>query len=201
MAYVNVKRLQIGQHRAWMLRTWTYLTSIITLRLIMILIAIISALQPSLANYITMSCAEIVDIFQGVTATAYELYPACDPIHAAFAPDGMVIVKGLLGSKNTAETAASLDMGFGAAAWLALGLHVLGVEMYLRLTPRESERLRQVSYERQLERGMQNPGSAGLVVEKFGDAEPWVSRVDQKSSFSSQRTESTNPELDRQLGL
>lgn len=43
----------------------------------------------------------------------------------------------------------------------------------LRLTPKESNRLRQVSYERQLERGMSRPGYAGLVPERFGDAEPF----------------------------
>ena len=62
------------------------------------------------------------------------------------------------------------------AGFLALILHAVGVELYLRLTPRESERLRMVSYERQLERGMKNPGSAGLVVERFGDADVWVPR-------------------------
>jgi 23S rRNA G2069 N7-methylase RlmK/C1962 C5-methylase RlmI len=41
----------------------------------------------------------------------------------------------------------------------------------LNLTPKESNRLRQVSYERQLERGTSRPGYAGLTVERFGDAE------------------------------
>ena len=62
------------------------------------------------------------------------------------------------------------------AGFLALIVHAVGVELYLRLTPRESERLRMVSYERQLERGMKNPGSARLVVERFGDADVWVPR-------------------------
>ena len=44
----------------------------------------------------------------------------------------------------------------------------------LRLTPRETARLRQISYTRQLAAGFKYPGSAGLVVERFGDAEPWV---------------------------
>ena len=34
----------------------------------------------------------------------------------------------------------------------------------LHLTPKESERLRQVSYQRQLEAGFKNPGHAGLVA-------------------------------------
>ena len=60
---------------------------------------------------------------------------------------------------------AALEVSFAMSGFLALILHAVGVELYLRLTPRESERLRIVSYERQLERGMKNLGSAGLVVE------------------------------------
>lgn len=45
----------------------------------------------------------------------------------------------------------------------------------LHLTPKESERLRQVSYQRQLEAGFKNPGHAGLVphhtsIEKLASA-------------------------------
>ena len=52
--------------------------------------------------------------------------------------------------------------------------------MYLKSTPREAERLGQLSYERQLEAGMKKPGSAGLVVEKLGDADEWVPGVKEK---------------------
>jgi hypothetical protein len=45
LAYYNIKRLQINQHRKWMLRTWFYAASIITVRIIMIIVAqIISAI-------------------------------------------------------------------------------------------------------------------------------------------------------------
>jgi hypothetical protein len=53
---------------------------------------------------------------------------------------------------------------------------MLTVVYQLKLTPRETQRLRQVSYEKQLEAGMKNPGSAGLTVERFGDADPWISK-------------------------
>lgn len=43
----------------------------------------------------------------------------------------------------------------------------------LRLTPAETARLRQVSYEQQLARGFKRPGYAGLVAERFGDAIPY----------------------------
>ena len=64
-------------------------------------------------------------------------------------------------------------MSFGMAMWLAMFIHLVGVEIYLALTPRESERLRHVSYERQMERGFKNPGSAGLTSDRWGDARPW----------------------------
>jgi hypothetical protein len=54
---------------------------------------------------------------------------------------------------------------------------MLMLSSQLRLTPKESDRLRQVSYERQLARGFKRPGYAGLVAERFGDAEPFVPRV------------------------
>lgn len=60
------------------------------------------------------------------------------------------------------------------ALWLALAIHAIGVEIYLHLTPKEAQRLRQVSYQRQLEAGMKNPGSAGLTADRLGDAEEFV---------------------------
>ena len=45
IAWFNIKKLQIDQHRKWMLRTWFYASSIITLRIVMIVTAqIISAI-------------------------------------------------------------------------------------------------------------------------------------------------------------
>jgi hypothetical protein len=56
---------------------------------------------------------------------------------------------------------------------MALFLHVVGVEIYLALTPVEAERLRRVSYEKQLQAGYKNPGNAGTTVQRWGDAEAW----------------------------
>lgn len=39
----------------------------------------------------------------------------------------------------------------------------------LRLTPQESRRLRQISYERQAKAGHKNPGFSGLVVRESGE--------------------------------
>lgn len=104
----------------------------------------------------------------------YSAYPVCIPGNVDPRNVQALVVADLNG--NEAELGAALQVPFGMALWLALAMHAIGVEIYLHLTPRENERLRQISYEKQLEAGMKNPGSAGLVVQKIGDANPWLAR-------------------------
>ncbi|GAB7341256.1 hypothetical protein MBLNU457_7531t1 [Dothideomycetes sp. NU457] len=168
MAYYNIKRLQIDQHRAWMLRAMFYLGTIITLRIIMIISAQITSVVNS--YYTVRSCAEIAFIY-GSEATAWTFYPQCNT--TADPKTNLVVVHATFANGLPEQIGTSLGMSFGMAMWLAFVLHLVGVEIYLALTPRESNRLRQVSYERQLERGMKNPGSAGLTADRWGDAEAW----------------------------
>jgi len=69
--------------------------------------------------------------------------------------------------------AAFSDVTFGKTTWLAVVLHLVGVEVYLRLTPKEAERQRQASYKKQLAAGMRNPRNSRLLVQNWGDAEKW----------------------------
>ncbi|MCJ1228009.1 hypothetical protein MMC12_004668 [Toensbergia leucococca] len=168
LAYYNIKRLQVDQHRAWMLRAMFYLGTIITLRLIMIISALITSKLSS--YYTTMSCGELHSIYRSSQAVE-TLYPQCGPLGSTV--DGLVIVQATFGNGQPEQIGASLRMSFGMALWMAIFLHLTGVEIHLALTPRESNRLRQVSYERQVERGLRPFGSAGLTVDRWGDAEPW----------------------------
>ena len=78
MAYYNIKRLQVEQHRAWMLRTWFYAGSIITLRLIMIISALIISSQGD--YYRAMPCSEIA--FLQDSREAFEAnFPQCSAIN------------------------------------------------------------------------------------------------------------------------
>lgn len=166
MAYYNIKHLQIEQHRAWMLRAMFYLGTIITTRLIMIISALtISAVG---SYYQVQICGKVGFLYD----TAQELvarYPEC--LNAT--DDTNIIVHAQFGSQAE-QIGASLGLCFGMALWMSILLHLVGVEIYLNLTPRESQRLRKVSYERQLEAGFKNPGSAGLTVDRWGDAEKWA---------------------------
>jgi uncharacterized membrane protein len=80
-AYYNIKRLQIDQHRAWMLRVWSWMSSIISLRLIQKAAAAIISYYPT-GFYNVMSCAEIMFIYESYTHSTeaatyatYGLYP------------------------------------------------------------------------------------------------------------------------------
>ena len=166
MAYYNIKRLQIEQHRAWMLRTWFYAGSIVTLRLIMIISALI--ISSTGGYYRAMPCSEIAFI-QDSREEFQANFPQCFAVNGT--TDDWVAVKASF--DGNAQVATALGLNFGMAGWLALFMHAVGVEIYLRLTPRETERLRVVSYQRQLEAGFKHPGSSGLTVDRWGDAEPW----------------------------
>ncbi|KAK4936680.1 hypothetical protein LTR66_015303, partial [Elasticomyces elasticus] len=104
MAYYNIKRLQIDQHRAWMLPTWFYAGSIITLRLIMIISALIIS---RIGNYhLAMLCGQI-DFISG-PGSANATYQSCA------AGDSYAVVHANF-NNNTGqaeEIGASLDMPF-----------------------------------------------------------------------------------------
>ncbi|KAF2649820.1 hypothetical protein K491DRAFT_610042 [Lophiostoma macrostomum CBS 122681] len=172
LAWVNIKRLQIEEHRAWMLRGWFYAGCIITIRFIMIISAIIVS---SLGTYYTSRpCAQLAYIYSNSSTPTTDFYPICEAYFDGSNPTQEAVVKANMDGEDPNQIGVALGMSFGMACWVALAIHAIGVEVYLHLTPRETERLRKVSYQRQLEAGMSNPGSAGLVVQKYGDAEPWI---------------------------
>lgn len=143
------------------------LGTIITLRLIMIISALIISRIDTFDT--VKSCNELAFVYSNDSQNFSNLYPQCGNSIA----NQLVVVHASFKDGQSEQIGASLDMSFGMAMWLAIFLHLAGVEIYLALTPRESERLRQVSYERQLERGLKNPGSAGLTADRIGDAEQW----------------------------
>jgi hypothetical protein len=166
MSYYNIKRLQIDQHRVWMLRAMFYMASIITNRLIMALSAIVTS---QIGDYYQIqTCGEVafvLDSWKNVT----DWYPEC----ASGGNETNIIVHADLNGRPE-QLGASLGLSFGTALWLALLIHLIGVELYLGLTPREGERLRRVSYQKQLEAGLNNPGSSGLTADRWGDADEWA---------------------------
>ena len=180
-AYYNIKRLQLDQHRAWMLRVFAWISAIVTARIfIQLAPRVISAFPAGYELYDQRSCKEMASIFPD-PQPLYQLHPQCVN-DLNMTTNERIVIKADFVHGNPLEMVTALGVSFPIAVWLSLVLHAIGVELYLALTPKESQRLRQVSYERQLERGYKNPGSAGLVPEKLGDFDPWVPKTDSDGS-------------------
>ncbi|KAI0132356.1 hypothetical protein BJ170DRAFT_245030 [Xylariales sp. AK1849] len=174
IAIINIKRLQIEQHRAWMLRAWFYAGAIVTMRIIMILA--VTIMSSSGEYHSAQPCDKINFILKSAEATR-SLYPGCSSFLSGENPAQQVLVRASFPSKDPVQIAAGFNLVFGMAAWLSLALHAIGIELYLHLTPAEAERLRNVSYQRQIEAGMNHPGRAGLTADRLGDAEEWQPRT------------------------
>ncbi|KAG6363684.1 hypothetical protein INS49_008785 [Diaporthe citri] len=159
MAYINIKRLQIEQHRAWMLRAWFYAGCVITIRIIQISAAQIIS---QIGGYYDARPCEQIEYILGSQEESVNAYPDCTPYFNGSDPSKQVAVEANFNGDPVQLTVA-LGSNFGSAMWLAFAIHAIGVEIYLKLTPAESERLRNVSYQRQLEAGIKNPGRAGLT--------------------------------------
>ncbi|RYC60252.1 hypothetical protein CHU98_g5959 [Xylaria longipes] len=141
--------------------------------------ASITTQWPQALHPVPISCAALHYIYLSdetknsdlLAPSAFEAYEARYPACALYrlitgleAAGTYVVVGSRLGEDRDENTAAGT---------LALVLHAVLVEIYLHLTPAETARLRRISYQRQLERGYKNPGSAGVVAQWLGDAEKW----------------------------
>ena len=113
MAYYNIKRLQIDQHRAWMLRFVFYMGTIITLRLIMIISAvIITAIG---GYYQVSSCEKVLYIHDGDVTAVNNLYPQC--ANRTGSQNPKVVVQADMGGGTVEGIGAALGLSFGFAIW------------------------------------------------------------------------------------
>ena len=126
--------------------------------------------------YQIQTCGKVAFGFGGSWSDTHSLPPLEFQLHpqCVNASDNTVIPIQANMSGLPEEVGAALGLSFGMGLWLAIIVHALGVECYLWLTPAEATRLRNVSYERQLEAGSNKPGNAGLTVDRFGDADEFV---------------------------
>ncbi|PGH23830.1 hypothetical protein AJ80_02078 [Polytolypa hystricis UAMH7299] len=187
LAWYNIRQKQIEQHRAWMLRAMAYMGCIVTMRLFIYLGGVLFTTAAHVTPYYqgVWSCEQLKFTFDHARNINYpggsrhdlaEFYPICAQAALQNLSTTFVPIKVDPRSDNIAEIAMSVAVGFSPAAWFAFILHALGVELYLAMTPKEAERLRMISYKRQRAAGLKHAGSAGLVVEKWGDAKPWKPR-------------------------
>lgn len=187
--------------QVWIVTDAKQAGSIITSRFIMI--AATSIISSIGSYYIAWPCAKIAYTF-GSAEKAAKLYPACAAYVNGTSPHQQAVVHANFEGGLPTEIGAALNLSFGMALWVSVALHAIGVEVYvssglscvlrygnantaqLHLTPKEAERLRNVSYQRQLEAGKKNPGSAGLTADRLGDSDAWIPQARRASSGTTQ---------------
>lgn len=111
LAYWNVKRLQIDQHRAWMLRTMFYYGTIITDR---ILLNLASVVITKMGGYYQLwTCGELGYTFEyyGLGGIPEDEYPQC--LEASATPDTLVPVSAARVSSSLEKTSASTTLPLG----------------------------------------------------------------------------------------
>ncbi|KAH8817871.1 hypothetical protein DL96DRAFT_1820594 [Flagelloscypha sp. PMI_526] len=194
LAYVNIKRLQIDQHRKWMIRAMVWMSFIITGRIFMIILAKIAT---AVGGYGTIwQCSEVEWVYTqrtGHKSTGAADYAAAYPSCIGNPPETLVAVEAAI-YHTAVGSGAALRESFPAGLILAWVLHVFGTECYLALTKNETERLRQVSYKRQLEMGFKHPGSAGLTSDRLGDSD-WVPPTLEKGQLEAKRSNQSEEEV------
>lgn len=81
--------------------------------------------------YQARSCAQLYSIYNNSEDDTLQAYPDCAPYFSGEDVNKQVAVEAnFLG--DAAGSAASLGINFGAAMWLAIALHAIGVEIYVR---------------------------------------------------------------------
>jgi hypothetical protein len=146
LAIISIKRLQIEQHRSWMLRGW-FIVCWLLLRVALILtmaqagavvtgrvILLISAsIIPSTNSYyMSWPCAKIAFVLNTYAeAEIISEYPSCAAFFEGTDVQQEAVVRADFNGAHATEIGAALDMKFGSALWIATILHIVCVEIYV----------------------------------------------------------------------
>ncbi|KAH6669220.1 hypothetical protein B0J14DRAFT_598183 [Halenospora varia] len=149
-AWSSIRNLHIDQHRAWVLRTWAYACSILSLRIAMYPIVIAYRIFQSTGYKYVHSCAEIIYMYaykqlpSSSISAMYERYPSCANLTTEVAKSTFVVVNAQM-TQNPEERSGIINLVFGASGVVGFLVNAALVEWYLRSTREEEERLRKYS--------------------------------------------------------
>ena len=107
LAWWNIKKLQIDQHRAWMLRSMFWIASIVTTRLIMPLSGLVMTAMGT--YYVAWPCDELEYVLGA--SRMHKDFPQC--ILPNGTTDGYVAVKAELDFSRPAGHGATFNLNFG----------------------------------------------------------------------------------------
>ncbi|KAG8721990.1 hypothetical protein FRC08_008086 [Ceratobasidium sp. 394] len=147
MGISNVRKTR--KHRKWMLRTVSYTSSAITARILAIIARAIISFSSS--YYAVWTCDEVSFLLKNETE-AESMFPVC-VLSPEDDPKKVYVLVHASTHGDPINFGSSMRVSFGMALWLAILIHVVGVEIYIRGTesyqwpPRSLEAVHQYSGE------------------------------------------------------
>ncbi|KAG9094654.1 hypothetical protein FS749_012076 [Ceratobasidium sp. UAMH 11750] len=144
-SWTTIRQLQIDEHRMWVIRAWSYQTSVITERLVMVLLIIYVSVVRGYHH--TLTCDEVGYILNNQEMYARD-YPQCQPGWTGPRVNS-VSIEANPGDATGLGMAAAHRFNFGPSMWIAIWIHIIATEYYLFKTKDESDRLRELSTKRQ----------------------------------------------------
>jgi hypothetical protein len=130
------------KHRKWMLRTVTFLAAPITTRLIMF--AARQVITDIGTYYSVWRCDEIMSVMTDAE-TLSATYPQCVQTEN---PENINVAVHAATGADQLSFASSVRATFGMALWLAMLIHLIGMEFYIRKTESENQHRRGYVLER-----------------------------------------------------
>jgi hypothetical protein len=103
--------------------------SIITVRLIMFISSTIISTQQG--YYAARPCGQVENMLGGDRNATLHKYPECQAYYSGENPDQHALIRADMDGDSGAEAAAALGLTFGAAVWLGLAMHAIGIEIYV----------------------------------------------------------------------
>ncbi|RDW56867.1 hypothetical protein BP5796_12934 [Coleophoma crateriformis] len=140
----GIRSGNLDVHRVWMLRTWAYAGSILTMRPINILLHVmVRVFQPNKFQTVS-TCEQLASIYDSISPPSNEMishYPMCldDTTNKT-----LVVVLARLSRSRPDQTSALTTLTFGAALWAGTLINFVLIEWYLQATKDETKRLRMV---------------------------------------------------------
>ncbi|KAL3425345.1 hypothetical protein PVAG01_02136 [Phlyctema vagabunda] len=145
-SWIGIRNMRIDQHRAWVIRTWAYMGSILSLRIWIVPFMIATQILNTNVHKRVLECQEVLFLYstRGLSLTEpLARYPVCANATMGGAPVDVIVTAAL--GPNVEQVYTMLGVCFGAAGWAGLMINALAVEAYLNYTRDEEERLKKVS--------------------------------------------------------
>ncbi|CEL60101.1 hypothetical protein RSOLAG1IB_09350 [Rhizoctonia solani AG-1 IB] len=142
---VEARRGALDAHREWMIRAWFYNGALVTTNITALISAhVITAIN---TYYSLWRCAEVGYVLQSADALA-QAYPQCITSSALSNPNNIYVAVHASWREGQLGRGSAIRASYGMALWIAMILHAVGIELYLRMTIRESKKLRELSEQR-----------------------------------------------------